>query len=128
METKDEQQVIDELLNDRFQRHNGTDQYYKHLFNIKYTDGVKAHAEIAKAQWLIDAIVSWQMDAKDHHDKHEGWMLWRLDVKNGSAVLTARADDNCEPFIRQDIEFTDHPSGQWEFWQEGDVLIIPEEH
>ena len=100
METKDEQQVIDELLNDRFQRHNGTDRYYKHLFNLKYTDGVKAHADIAKANWLIDAIVSWQMDAKDHHDKHDGWMVWRLDVKNGSAVLTARADDGCEPFIR----------------------------
>ena len=130
----EEQEVIQELLMDRSRRWNGTDQYWKHLFGLKYTDGVKAHAELAQAFWLIDAIASWQPQVKTNRHKHNDWIVWFLDVKlkrhtkERYAVLTARADENEEPFITQKIEFTDHPVGKWEFWQEGDVVIIPEEH
>ena len=117
-----------ELRNDRQNRTLGTDQYWKHLFGLKYTDGVKAHAEIAEAYWLIDAVGSYQMELPKYKAIHDGWMIWSLKVKDGSAVLTARADSNEKPFIKQKIEFTDHPEGEWDFWQEGDVLIIPEEH
>ena len=126
-------EVACNLRQDRAMRFNGTDQYWKHLFGLKYTDGVKAHAEIAQAYWLLDAIASWQPQVKMHYDKHDGWMVWRLTAwkaKRGGRVaeLTARADDKEPHFIRQKIEFTDHPLGTWEFWQEGDVVIIPEEH
>ena len=130
----EEQEVIQELLMDRSRRWNGTDQYWKHLFGLKYTDGVKAHAELAQAFWLIDAIASWQPQVKTNRHKHNDWIVWFLDVKlkrytkERYAVLTARADENEDPFITQKIEFTDHPVGKWEFWQEGDVVIIPEEH
>lgn len=124
----EEDEVFKQLHADRRSRFNGTDQYWKHLFGLKYTDGVKAHAEIAQAYWVLDTIASWQIQVKENHDKHGGWMVWKLDVQNGGAVLTARADDDSDPFVKQEIEFTDHPAGVWEFWQEGDVVLIPEEH
>ncbi len=116
------------LREDRSNRTLGTENYWRHLFGLKYTDGVKAHADIAEAYWLIDAIASYQVELKKYADKHRGWILWRLKVNSDGAILTARADSGETPFIRQDIEFTDHPEGEWDFWQEGKVLIIPEEH
>ena len=127
METTSKDKSI-ALRQDRAERTLGTNQYWKHLFGLLYTDGVKAHADIAEAYWLIDAVASYQMDlAKMKHD-HGGFVLWKLEVKDGSCVLTARRDSGEKPFIKQDIEFTDHPEGEWDFWQEGKVLIIPEEH
>jgi hypothetical protein len=127
METTDKDKSI-ALRQDRSQRTLGTNQYWKHLFGLVYTDGVKAHADIAEAYWLIDAVASYQMDIAKFQNEHGGFVLWKLEVKDGSAVLTASRDSGEEPFIKQDIEFTDHPEGEWDFWQEGKVLIIPEEH
>lgn len=127
METTDKDKSI-ALRQDRSQRTLGTNQYWKHLFGLVYTDGVKAHADIAEAYWLIDAVASYQMDLAKIQNEHGGFVLWKLEVKGGSAVLTASRDSGEEPFIKQDIEFTDHPEGEWDFWQEGKVLIIPEEH
>ena len=127
METTDKDKSI-ALRQDRSQRTLGTNQYWKHLFGLVYTDGVKAHADIAEAYWLIDAVASYQMDIAKFQNEHGGFVLWKLEVKDGSAVLTASRDSGEEPFIMQDIEFTDHPEGEWDFWQEGKVLIIPEEH
>mgnify|MGYP003644650987 CR=1 FL=1 len=119
---------VQKLKEDRGNRTLGTEHYWKHLFGLKYTDGVKAHADIADAYWLIDAVASYQGEVPKHADKHRGWILWRLAVNDKSAVLTARADSGEKPFIKQEIEYTDHPEGEWDFWQEGAVLIIPEEH
>ena len=127
METTDKDKSI-ALRQDRSQRTLGTNQYWKHLFGLVYTDGVKAHADIAEAYWLIDAVASYQMDIAKFQNEHGGFVLWKLEVKDGSAVLTASRDSGEEPLIKQDIEFTDHPEGEWDFWQEGKVLIIPEEH
>jgi len=121
--------VANKLRNDRADRHLGTERYWVHLFGLKYTDGVKAHADIAEAYWLIDVFSSWQQDVKRHEAKHGGWFIWRLKVKkDGSAVVTARADSGERPFITQKMEYTTHPEGEWDFWQEGNVVIIPEEH
>ena len=116
------------LRDDRSNRTLGTEHYWKHLFGLKYTDGVKAHADIAEAYWLIDAIASYKSELPKHASKHRGWILWGLEVKDGSATLTARADSGEKPFIKQVISLTDHPEGDWSFYQEGSVLIIPEEH
>jgi len=121
--------VADNMREDRSHRTMGTENYWVHLFGLKYTDGVKAHAALAEAWWLIDAIASYQPDLKRHEEKHRWWMVWQLKVKkDGTAVLTARSDTGERPFITQKLEFTTHPEGEWDFWQEGNVLIIPEEH
>ena len=60
------------LREDRSNRTLGTENYWRHLFGLKYTDGVKAHADIAEAYWLIDAIASYQVELKKYADKHRG--------------------------------------------------------
>ncbi len=37
----------------------GTEQYYKHLGGLVYTDGVKYLAEKAGSYWLLDIIASY---------------------------------------------------------------------
>ena len=73
--------LADKMREDRSHRTMGTENYWVHLFGLKYTDGVKAHATLAKAGWLIDAIASHQLDVKRNEAKHGWWMVWQLKVK-----------------------------------------------
>jgi hypothetical protein len=58
--------------------------------------------------------------------------FWRLTVTDESAVLVAEADSGEEPFIRQEIEFTDFPLEKIDIWAAFDglhwTLYLPSEH
>ena len=117
----------------------GDDIRYRHPLNRKivYTPGVKYLAEQAKAYWLIDAIASYfgspEMDAAIRKDKRLSTLqFWRLDVNDSKGVLFANADSGLEPFIRQDIPFTDFPLDHIDIWAGFDgqdwTLYLPSEH
>jgi hypothetical protein len=102
---------------------------------VVYTPGVKYLADQAGAYWLIDAIASYFMSGQMAYPdpRLETLQFWRLDVnKDNSALLTARADSNVEPFITQRIEFTDFPLDQVDVWAGFDgrywTLYLPSEH
>ena len=98
-----------------------TENYYRHPFGITYTDGVKFMAEKAEAYWLIDAIASYQ--------SKEPFQLWELAVKDDrSAVLTARTDSDQDPFITQEIPYTDFPMERITLWVSDGVLLLPSEY
>ena len=90
------------------------------------------------AYWLIDAIASYlapsYLGAAIAADRRVGDLhCWRLTVSEGqSAVLEARADSDCEPFVRQEIPFTDFPLESVDIWAgfDGEVwtLYLPSEH
>jgi len=106
----------------------GTEQYYRHWSRILvYTDGVKYLAENAGAFWLIDAIASWQPEARKDPALRE-FQLWELFVyENRSALLICLRDSDDEAF-RQQIEFTDFPMDYVKLYVEGEVLLLPSEH
>ncbi len=117
----------------------GDDVRYKTLKkNVVYTPGVQYVAQAGGAYWLIDAIVSYfnspVMNSAMRNDyRIESIQFWRLDVHTDhSAVLTARADSDVEPFITQHIEFTDFPLSSVEIWAGFDgirwILYLPSEH
>jgi hypothetical protein len=58
--------------------------------------------------------------------------FWRLTVTGQSAVLIAEADVGEEPFIRQEISYTDFPLEQTAIWAGYDgtkwTLYLPSEH
>jgi len=113
---------------------------YQHQLNrrVLYTPGVQHVAEAGGAYWLIDAIASYLTPSflaepirKDGRiaDLH----FWNLTVADDdSALLEARADSPCEPFVSQRIPYTDFPLDSVSIWAGCDgrrwTLYLPSEH
>lgn len=110
-------------LTEELQQFTGTENYYRHVFGGKYTDGVAYLAENAKAYWLLDAIFS-------YHRK-EPFQVWKLQlslVGGQDAVLTMREDSDTPVIVEQLIEYTDFPIEHIELWLIDGVLILPSEY
>jgi len=105
---------------------------------VIYTPGVRYVAEAGQAYWLIDAIASYfgsqPMNSAMRRDARlKSLQFWRLKVSpQGTALLTAEADSGEEPFIRQEITYTDFPMAEIEIWAGFDgslwTLYLPSEH
>jgi len=121
-----------------FSQFTGDDMRYRTLNgHVIYTPGIRHLAEQAQAYWLIDAIASYfgspVMKAAMRKDgRLKDMQFWRLQVSDGAAKLTAVADSGEEPFIVQDIEYTDFPLKEIVIWAEYDgrgwTLLLPQEH
>ena len=97
------------LTNEDLRQFTGDLERFFHTLNRKvvYTPGVRHVAQAGQAYWLIDAIASYfgseqMMDAMQRDYRLKLLQFWRLEVQDGSAVLTAIADVGEEPFVRQD--------------------------
>ena len=101
----------------------GTDNWYKHwMGRILYTDGVKHFAEMAGAYWFIDVVGSvWNIISA------EEFVSIKMMVKEGKANVVMDDGDG-KVIYTQVIEFTDCPEGNWQFFLEGNVLLVPSEH
>lgn len=118
----------------------GSESFFQHSLNRKvvYTEGVRYLAQKAGAYWLIDAIASWLGSDKHRNaaasDPRIDYLhLWTLQRQaGGGARLFAKADSPDEPFIVQDIEFTDFPFETIDIWVGFDgsrwTLYLPSEH
>ena len=105
--------------------------------NVIYTPGVKYLAEAGQAYWLIDAVASYfgssvMKAAMQKDSRLRSMQFWRLTVSDQSAVLIAEADAGEEPFVRQEIPYTDFPLDKVEIWAGFDgnrwTLYLPSEH
>lgn len=106
--------------------------------SVIYTPGVRCLAERAEAFWLLDAIASYLVPpvlkpAGEKDSRIFSLHFWRLNVaEDSSAVLHAEADYGVEPFVRQEIGYTDFPLPEIAIWAGFDgrywVLYLPSEH
>lgn len=119
----------------------GTENYYRHLLGIHYTDGVKFLAEKAECFWLIDVIASHQTRKLLTDVMLRDFQLWLLVVgdshefikpkPNYKAVITCWRDTpniGIKPPVRQDIEFTDFPLSEIKLYLCQGVLMLPSEY
>lgn len=105
---------------------------------VIYTPGVQHVAEAGGAYWLVDAIASWigseEFQAAEQQDGRISEMHFWAFERQGEVAgrLTARADSPDEPFIVQEIEFTDFPLPRIDIWAAYDgsfwTLYLPREH
>lgn len=108
------------------------------LRKLLYTPGVRHLAENAGAYWLLDAIAGWipsrEFAAAKSDDARIGDIhFWTLNVaQDRSAMLIAQADDSEQPFIEQQIEFSDFPLPSIDLWCAFDgehwTLMLPSEY
>jgi hypothetical protein len=110
----------------------GSEQLHKlTLGPVLCTDGVRWLADAAECHWLVSVVSSYQGEPiiKDF----DGFQVWRLDVKDGAGVVTARADKGQPVLITQVIEFTDFPLPSIDLWVvDGEpgqrVVMLPSEY
>jgi hypothetical protein len=105
--------------------------------DVYHTRGIQFLQQAGNAYWLVNMIADYfgskKMDEAMRRDPRlRSFQVWRLNVKNQSAVLVAQADADEEPFIRHEIEFTDFPLDHVEIWAGYDgsqwTLHLPSEH
>ena len=113
----------------------GTQDY--HRFNrfsaLTITDGIKYLAKELGCYWMLDIVASVQHKPKVR--QNNSFIIWRLEVKNNSARFAGYTD--CEEngkylkskkVYAQIIHYTDFPEGVFEFYQQGGVLLLKQEH
>tara|TARA_Y100000310_G_scaffold60266_1_gene55620 strand:- start:4177 stop:4551 length:375 start_codon:yes stop_codon:yes gene_type:complete len=107
--------------------------YLNFLRNLKFTDGWVYLAEQVGCYWLADIVASVQHLPKIQEYQH--FIVWRIVVENEQAVVSAYSDseedgtfsDN-KLLYKQEIAYTDFPKGTFEWYQEGDVVLLKGEH
>jgi hypothetical protein len=109
----------------------GTSAYHKHLFPgkspIALTDGCKYVRDVLNANWLFDALLSYQADPKLKKVNFQIWEFTQL-RKDLSWLLTCKEDTHKKPIISQRIEFSDFPIDYIRIWVIGRVALLPTEY
>ncbi|MCT7989022.1 DUF6876 family protein [Laspinema olomoucense] len=118
-----------ELTESELRQFIGTTAYHRHwLGAFVLTDGVQYLAEKGEAHWLIDAIASYQPDARVKEDPMlQDFQVWELAVENNSAVLTLLRDTD-DPVLTQEIEYTDFPLSHIKLYLTQKVLMLTNEY
>lgn len=117
-----------EQLKDNLAQFIGTQQYHKFYSfnNIVCTDGVAYLAENAKAYWLIDLIVSWQIEKPVRGEHWQTWTLTRNKENKGAVAVCT--DGNERQLARQEIEYTDFPLPEIKLFKIDNVILLPSEY
>lgn len=129
------------VLQQSLKQFTGTDNYYKHLLGLHYTDGIQYLAEKAQCYWLIDVIASHQTKKLLADQMLKDFQLWLLVVSDShefikpkphhQAVVTCWGDTpnaGIKPAVRQDIEFTDFPLSEIKLYLCHGALMLPSEY
>lgn len=118
----------------------GDSTRYQHQLrpDVIYTPGVRHVAREGDAYWLLDAIAillgSPEFKRAVAADPRIGNLhFWKLCIrKDRSAQLIARADSDVEPFLCEEIRFTDFPLDAIDIWAGFSggrwTLYLPSEH
>ena len=110
----------------KMRQYTGTMDYHRlTLTSLLATDGVRMVAEKAGAFWLVDAIASYQANPEV---KKLAIQFWRLEVKDNAAVLYCIEDSGMPRIVEQEIDYTDFPEGDWKFYVQNGVIMLPEEY
>jgi hypothetical protein len=121
----DKQTLLGELA-----QFTGTEQYHSSTFGkLNLTDGVHHLRERANSYWLIDIVESVQDLPKIKQNSE--FIVWKIEVdKDKKFKVTAWNDTpyKSKPLYEQKGDYTDFPLDDYEFYQEGDVLLLKSEH
>jgi hypothetical protein len=105
----------------------GSEHWYRHPLSntITYTDGARHVAATGGADWLLDAIVSHQLDP---HVRRKSFQSWTLKVAPDRSARLVCADGSGKLVVTQAIRFTDFPLPEITLWLKDDVIFLPSEY
>lgn len=101
----------------------GTENYFTNpLVKYKYTDGVKYFAEHAGAYWLLQEINCAYVNLGCPS-------FINIVVKSNKNKADIIIDDGNKNILKKrHIKFTDLPQGEWQFFLQYNVLMLPSEY
>jgi uncharacterized protein DUF6876 len=102
----------------------GSDEIFYHWTGKSYTQGIDYLAKACGAYWLIDLVMSAQVDKKVNAEEFQ---IWTLVVTGNSAVITCKGDTSWPVVYEQIIEYTDFPEGEFKMYFENETLCLPSE-
>jgi hypothetical protein len=109
----------------------GTEEYHKHLYPgrsaLLITDGCKYVRDDLKANWLFDAILSYQSYLFKLKVNFQIWELKQL-KKDLSWLLTCKEDNGSTTVVTQSIEFSDFPIDYIKIWVIDNIALLPSEY
>jgi hypothetical protein len=112
--------------NDFFENSVGSENLYRYSFtHFVYTDGVKTMAQDCHAYWLIDLIISHQVNDAV---KKESFQVWDLKRVNGNEFTIIATDGNHNKVTSQEIPFSDFPYDLATIWLVDRCLMLPNEY
>lgn len=119
----------------------GTEHYYTSptfgARGLRYTDGIRAMAELAGAYWLLDTIHAaamehpqfkaslWTVRMESENDK--GRLLIAFDFRDDGTPIDSRGNVGQADFS-QEFDFTDFPTGAFNFYIHGGVILLQSEY
>ena len=89
-----------------------------------YTEGVKHLAGEAEAYWLIDYILSYQLDP---NLTEQPFQVWKMTVQDNSATISVE-DGNDKNIATFSIAYTDFPLEEITLWLIDKTLLLPSEY
>jgi len=138
MKTSQEQQEQQNILND-LDRFTGTEQYHKAsvLYDLKLTDGINYLRNELNCFWLIDIVGSIQHKTKIQDNI--SFIIHKIKVnddksfifksyKDYNSDLTEQENDLKYLLYEQKSEYTDFKLNEFEFYQNGNVLLLKSEY
>jgi hypothetical protein len=118
--------VTAQELENEMAQYTGSEAYHKlTLGHLLGTDGVAMVAQKAGAFWLVDAIASYQQEPKI---KALAIQFWFLEVKDKKAELYCIEDKGKPKIVSQKIEYSDFPTGRWEFYVQNNIMMLTNEY
>lgn len=122
----EQEQILQELS-----EFTGTEAYHKaSLFgDLVLTDGINYLRNKLNCFWLIDIVASVQHLKEIKEEKN--FIVWLIEArKDKSFIVTAWNDTPYESgkLYEQEGKYTDFPLDRFEFYQEGEVLLLKSEH
>lgn len=133
-----------EMVRDYALHTSGTEEWHKHWLGMLYTDGIKHLADTCGAHWLLDLVASHQPDIRvmlkrAYLGSFQVWRIRWIDDKFPRWIVDCWSDTPGgnppdEPksvqLVEQTLEFTDFPKdlSGFEFWVEGDTMLLKAEH
>ena len=112
--------------NEHFGSGNGSENFYQNKFSpIIYTDGIKDMAEKCGAYWLIDLVISHQLNKTVQYEPFQVWQLQRQQDNVFNIVAT---DGNDKQIAKQQIPFSDFMYDTATVWLVDGCLLLPNEY
>jgi hypothetical protein len=102
----------------------GTENWYRHMSQRVYTDGIKYLAEDQNCYWLIDEVLFAQTRTKI---KAEPFQVWTLKTKDETGLLTCN-DGNGNIVFKKKIPYTDFSQKEIKLYFCDSVLMLPSEY
>lgn len=112
--------------NDHFGSGNGSESFYQNpLSPFIYTDGVKDMADTCGAYWLVDLVISYQLEKNVRLEPFQVWQLKRVE---DDAFQVEATDGNDKQIASQKIPFSDFGYDQATIWMVNGCLMLPNEY